>query len=211
MLTALRECERAQFGRDPTPGATIVDSRSVRAGERGGLHGYDGGKKAGGIKRHLLVDTCGTALVVCVSPTGVGGRDDAVVLFSRAADASPRLRHVWAGQGYRGAGLRAWAREVTGITVEVVQRRDGGFRSTTEKRGTATGRAPLLGGRAVLGGGADIRLAGTVPPPVEGLRVPACLLGECRLPLHDHAPRASPRKISPLTGFPEVLQEAPRT
>ncbi|WP_406460378.1 transposase [Streptomyces sp. NBC_01622] len=66
MLTTLCERERVQLGRDPTPGAAIVDSQSVRAGERGGLHGYDGGKEVSGIKRHLLVDTCGTVLAVCV-------------------------------------------------------------------------------------------------------------------------------------------------
>ncbi|MCL8011407.1 transposase [Streptomyces sp. AS02] len=45
MLTALRECERMQLGRDPTPSLAIVNSQSVRASERGGLHGYDGAAK----------------------------------------------------------------------------------------------------------------------------------------------------------------------
>lgn len=44
------------------------------------LHGYDGGKKVSGVKRHLLVDTRGPVLVTCVSPAGVGDRDGAVVL-----------------------------------------------------------------------------------------------------------------------------------
>ncbi|MER5402282.1 transposase [Streptomyces sp. NPDC002599] len=102
MLTALRERERAQLGRAPIPSATVVDSQSVRASERSGLHGYDGGKKASGIKRHLLVDTRGTVLVTCVSPASVGDHDGAAMLFSRTADAFSRLRHVWADQCYRG-------------------------------------------------------------------------------------------------------------
>ncbi|MFD4998676.1 transposase [Streptomyces buecherae] len=52
------------------------------ARERGGQHGYDGGKKVSGIKRHLLVDTRGTVLVTCVSTANVGDRDSVAVLFS---------------------------------------------------------------------------------------------------------------------------------
>ncbi|WP_435813860.1 transposase [Streptomyces tauricus] len=85
-----------------------MDSQSVRAGERGGLHGYDGGKKVNGIKRHLLVDTRCTNMEACVSPAGVGD-DGAAVLFS------------WAATG------------ITVQVVQVVQRRDGGFRSTWTK------------------------------------------------------------------------------
>ncbi|MEV0912670.1 IS5 family transposase [Streptomyces hokutonensis] len=144
MLTALRERERVQLGREPPPSAAIVDSQSVRASERGGLHGYDGGKKVSGVKRHLLVDTRGTVLVTCVSPANVGDCDGAAVLFSRAADAFPRLQHVWADQGYRGADFPSWAREATGITVEVVHRRDGGFRSTWSKVGTPSPAVPLF-------------------------------------------------------------------
>ncbi|MEU3901702.1 IS5 family transposase [Streptomyces sp. NPDC045251] len=144
MLTALRERERVQPGRNPTPSAAIVDSQSVRASERGGLHGYDGGKKVSGIKRHLLVDTRGTVLTTCVSPASVVDRDGAAVLFSWAADAFPRLRHAWADQGYHGADFHAWAREVTGITMQVVQRRDGGIRSTWAKAGTPPPAVPLF-------------------------------------------------------------------
>ncbi|GAB7102108.1 hypothetical protein JCM4814A_04220 [Streptomyces phaeofaciens JCM 4814] len=45
-----------------------------------------------------------------------------LAVFSQAADTFPRLRHVWADQGYRGADFHDWAREATGITVEIVQR-----------------------------------------------------------------------------------------
>lgn len=97
-----------------------------------------------GIKRHLLVDTRGTVMVACVSPANISDRNGAVVLFSGAADAFPRLRHVWADQGDRGADFHAWAREATGITVQVVQRRDGGFRSTWARADAPPPAVPLF-------------------------------------------------------------------
>ncbi|WP_443072137.1 transposase [Streptomyces sp. NBC_01485] len=77
-----------------------MDSQSVRASELSGMHGYDCGKKVSGIERHLLVDTGGSVLVTCVSPAGIGDHDGAVVLFARVADTFPRLRHMWADQGW---------------------------------------------------------------------------------------------------------------
>ncbi len=120
ILTRLREVDRTARGRDPTLGAGVCDSQSVRAGDRGGLHGYDGGKKVNGVKRHLLVDTLGTVLTACVSPAGVDDRDGAKVLLSQACDTVARLRHVWADQGYRGPKFRGWAAEAVGVSVQVV-------------------------------------------------------------------------------------------
>ncbi|MEU2427498.1 hypothetical protein ABZ619_42065 [Streptomyces sp. NPDC007851] len=75
------------------------------------------------------MDTLGTVLVACVDPAGVSAPDRAVILFSRATDTFPRFGHVLLGQSYRGADLRVRAREATGITVEIAQRRDGAFRT----------------------------------------------------------------------------------
>ena len=83
----LNECLRLKVrvaeGRKPAPTAAILDSQSVKAAEQGGAAiGYDAGKKIGGRKRHLLVDTLGMILGVCVTSASVQDRDGAVALLS---------------------------------------------------------------------------------------------------------------------------------
>ncbi|EPH45950.1 hypothetical protein STRAU_0987 [Streptomyces aurantiacus JA 4570] len=41
----------------------------------------------------------------------------------------PRLRHLRADQGYRGRDFLAGIEPETGITIQIVERKDGGFRS----------------------------------------------------------------------------------
>ncbi|MBO0511333.1 transposase [Streptomyces beijiangensis] len=79
-----------------------MDSQSIKATERGGWHGYDGGKEVLGFKRHLLVATIGLVLAVCVSPANVSDREGASVLLARC-HAAP------AGSNHRSAATR-WQR-----------------------------------------------------------------------------------------------------
>lgn len=55
LRSQLREIE----GPDVEPSAGIIDSQSVKTTEKGGIDGYDAGKKINGRKRHILVDTMG--------------------------------------------------------------------------------------------------------------------------------------------------------
>ncbi|MDP9847581.1 putative transposase [Streptosporangium lutulentum] len=82
-----------------------------------------------GRKRHLIVDTLGIVLKARVSAANVDDRIGATLLLHDIRQDFPRLRHCWADQGYRGPFLE-WARQVAGITVQVVARRDGGMRHT---------------------------------------------------------------------------------
>ena len=61
--TRLRVKVRVADGRKPSPTAAILDRQSVKGAEQGGeAIGYDAGKKIGGRKRHILVDTLGMLL-----------------------------------------------------------------------------------------------------------------------------------------------------
>jgi putative transposase len=62
-----------------------------------------------------------------VTAADAGDRDGAAVLLRGVRGAFPRLVFGWADQGYRGPFLD-WARQVAGIELQVVVRRDGGMR-----------------------------------------------------------------------------------
>jgi transposase len=117
----LRERVRQALGREPTPSAAIIDSQSVKTTEQGGPHGYDGGKKVNGRKRHILVDTLGLLLTVIVHPANVQDREGAKLVLAGLHERFPRLRHLWADQAYTGPILD-WIKEQLGWTVEVVER-----------------------------------------------------------------------------------------
>jgi len=123
----LRQKVRVAEGRKPSPTAAILDSQSVKGAEQGGkAMGYDAGKKISGRKRHILVDTLGMLLGVCVTSAAVQDRDGAVTLLSGFYLLFGRLQIIWADGGYLGAlvewvkGLRPFGK----LHLDIVRRSD---------------------------------------------------------------------------------------
>ena len=123
----LRVKVRVADGRRPAPTAAILDSQSVKGSEQGGdAIGYDAGKKIGGRKRHLLVDTLGMILGLRVTSASVQDREGAVTLLSSLYLLFGRLQIIWADSGYAGAlvewvkGLRPFGK----LHLDIVRRCD---------------------------------------------------------------------------------------
>ncbi len=123
----LRVKVRVADGRQPAPTAAILDSQSVKGSEQGGdAIGYDAGKKIGGRKRHLLVDTLGMILGLRVTSASVQDREGAVTLLSSLYLLFGRLQIIWADSGYAGAlvewvkGLRPFGK----LHLDIVRRSD---------------------------------------------------------------------------------------
>ncbi|MBT3602766.1 MAG: IS5 family transposase [Candidatus Latescibacteria bacterium] len=128
---ALAQKERQRQGRKPHASAGCVDSQSVKTATQGQTKGYDANKKVNGRKRHLLVDTLGLIICVCVSSADCLDQDGLKrLLVLYFLDGYRRLRKLWVDGGYRGDALKAWVanlKQTHKIDLEVVKRTEPGF------------------------------------------------------------------------------------
>ncbi|MFC5601648.1 IS5 family transposase, partial [Deinococcus cellulosilyticus] len=102
--------------------------------EAGGPRGYDGGKKVSGRKRHILVDTLGLIMKVCVHEANVHDRYGAIKVLNGLNEVFPRMQHVWADQGYKGKLIKE-VKTYLGWTLEIVQHPWSGPKATWVKAG----------------------------------------------------------------------------
>jgi transposase len=118
----LRVLLRLEAGRDPSPTAVILDSRTLQSTpESGHRAGYDGAKRRRGSKIHIAVDTLGHLLAAHVTPASEQDRAQVAQLAGAVQEVTGEsVELAYVDQGYTGEEpAEAAARH--GMRLEVVK------------------------------------------------------------------------------------------
>ena len=182
----LRRRLRLSAGRTGAPSAAVLDRRTRRSTpERGGRAGCDGAQKRKGSKVHAAVDTLGPWLAVKVT---AANEQDRAQGGGVGASGPGGHRQSCAG-GLRGSGRHGASPGGRG----------GGPRRAFGGGQAARGQTRFCPVAAPVGGGAHVRVGGTLPPPragttnggpapapaTTGSPAPSSCASRCSLKVHD--------------------------
>jgi hypothetical protein len=135
----------------------VVDSSSLKASPVTGPRGFDGAKKADGVKRHILVDSAGVLVAVVVTPADTQDRAAFPALLRQTKPIAPTIGHVCLDNGYTGQAAHNAAEKaavsVDGVSGPKPSHRSSSShsarwsnaptaRSTTTAASTATTKSP---------------------------------------------------------------------
>lgn len=123
----LRRIVRKRAGKHRQASAAILDSQSVKTTDTVREEtGFDAGKKVKGRKRHILVDTLGLLMVVCVHAASVSETAGGRRVLAELEYQFWRLRVIWLDGGYKDS-LFQWIEQLARwrkIRLEQVKRSD---------------------------------------------------------------------------------------
>jgi putative transposase len=139
---------RERAGKEASPTAAILDSKSAKAGGKG-VRGSTrsvstrASKKVRGVEYHVLVDTPGLLLNAVAHAAGVQDRDGAaLVLDHRTRALLPSVLAIFADAGYRGPRAASAARCSGRWRLRIVRRAAAvrGFAVLCRSAGSWSGR-----------------------------------------------------------------------
>jgi putative transposase len=120
----IRGLVRKNAGREESPSAACIDSRSVKTTRSGGeSRGVDGGKKVKGRKQHIITDTMGLLLAVEVHAANVHDSQAAYGVIEKLKWKFQRLTKIFADGGYRGELIER-VKQAFDLKMEIVLRSD---------------------------------------------------------------------------------------
>ncbi|WP_235714536.1 MULTISPECIES: IS5 family transposase [Lactobacillaceae] len=102
----------------------IIDAQSVKNTDTAEHHGYDGGKRISGIKRHLAVDINGLPQAIHITTANVSDRDGASAMLALNYGHLRQVKSVLVDGGYTGFNFAADVYTNLKATVQVAKRNE---------------------------------------------------------------------------------------